>query len=56
VPKLIIIVEFKDESDFDFARQQIEGAGTEAINERLETLREDGHLDGEVDVSWDTED
>jgi len=50
--QLIITIEFDDDSDFDFWRQNMVGA----IEDEIESILEEGRNDGDITVTWDTAD
>lgn len=50
--KLVITVDCTDPSDLDFMRTRL----VAAVEEEVEDNKDDGRLDGEVEVSWDMED
>ena len=52
MPALVIRVDFTDDSDFDFTRVKLVGV----VEDQVEEFKEDGRIDGIVEVSWDTED
>lgn len=52
--RLVITVDFEDDSDFDFYRARLVGAVEEAASEA--TDGDDARADGKIEVSWDTED
>jgi len=49
---LLVFVTCSDDSDFDWLRDRVFGA----VKDVVETQKEEGRIDGEVDVSWDIAD
>ena len=49
--RIIITYEFTDPSDLDFYRTRIAGENEELADE----IKEEGRLDGEIEVGWELE-
>lgn len=52
VPNLVIRVECSDPTDLDWLRTRCHGAVEDVVAEAVE----EGRMDGEVEVTWETED
>ena len=52
MPNLVIRVECDDPSDLEWLRNRCHGA----VEDEVETAREENRLDGKVEVSWEIED
>lgn len=52
MPTLVINVECNDSSDLDYLRTKT----VSIVEEHVEDVKEEGRLDGKVEVSWDIED
>ena len=52
MPSIVITVNFEDAGDFDYYRKRC----VDSVEDLLDELNEEGKLDGDFHVSWDTED
>lgn len=52
MPSLVIQVSFTDPSDLDWCRTR----AVAVVEELIEETKDEGRIDGEVEVSWEIED
>jgi len=52
MPTLVINVECEDSTDLDYLRTKAVGL----VEDYVEDVKEEGRMDGSVEVSWDIED
>jgi hypothetical protein len=50
--RLLIEVDFEDDTDFDFARVRC----VAAVEGVVDDLKDEGRMDGDVEVSWEVAD
>ncbi len=59
MPRLVIYVDFEDDSDFVFFKERMVDAVDEVVTIALygdEDIGEPARADGSITISWDTED